>query len=67
MALTIWTFVGKMMSLLFNTQSKFIMAFLPRSNHQPSSNFMAAVTVHSDFKAQEEICPCFHLFLLHLP
>ena len=29
--LTIWTFVGKVMSLLFNTLSRFITAFLPRS------------------------------------
>ena len=32
-ALTIWTFVGRVMSLLFNTLSRFITAFLPRSNH----------------------------------
>ena len=31
MALTIWTFVGKVKSLLFNTLSRFVMAFLPRS------------------------------------
>ena len=30
-ALTIWTFVGKVMSLLFNTLSRFAIAFLPRS------------------------------------
>ena len=30
-ALTRWTFVGKVMSLLFNTLSRFIIAFLPRS------------------------------------
>ena len=30
-ALTIWTFVDKGMSLLFNTLSRFIIAFLPRS------------------------------------
>ena len=30
-ALTIWTFVGKVMSLLFNTLSRFVRAFLPRS------------------------------------
>ena len=29
-ALTIWTFVGKMMSLLFNMLSRFVIAFLPR-------------------------------------
>ena len=32
-ALTIWTFVGKGMSLLFNTLSRFVTAFLPRTNH----------------------------------
>ena len=31
-ALTIWTFIGRVMSLLFNTMSKFVVAFLPRSN-----------------------------------
>ena len=31
--LTIWTFVGKAMSLLFNVLSTFVMAFLPRGNH----------------------------------
>ena len=30
-ALTIWTFVCKMVSLVFNTLSRFITAFLPRS------------------------------------
>ena len=30
-ALTIWTFVGKVMSLLFNMLSRFVIAFLPRS------------------------------------
>ena len=32
-ALTVWTFVGKVMSLLFNTLSRFVIAFLPRSKH----------------------------------
>ena len=32
-ALTIWTFVSKVMSLLFNTLSRFVRAFLPRSKH----------------------------------
>ena len=31
--LTIWTFVGKMISLLSNTLSRFVMALLPRSKH----------------------------------
>ena len=30
-ALTRWTFVGKVMSLLFNMLSKLVIAFLPRS------------------------------------
>ena len=30
-ALAIWTFVGKVMSLLSNTLSRFVIAFLPRS------------------------------------
>ena len=32
-ALTIWTFVHKGMSLLFNILSSFVIAFLPRSKH----------------------------------
>ena len=32
-ALTLWTFVSKVMSLLFNRLSKFVIAFLPRSKH----------------------------------
>ena len=32
-ALTIWTFVGKVMSLIFNMLSRLVIAFLPRSKH----------------------------------
>ena len=32
-ALTIWTFVSKMISLLFNTLSRFVIVFLSRSKH----------------------------------
>ena len=52
-ALTIWTSVGKVMSLLFNTLSRFVRAFLPRS--KPSFNFTVSVTVCSDFGAQEHV------------
>ena len=63
--LTIRTFVDKVMSLFFNTLSRFVIAFLPRSK---SLNFVAAVTVHSDFGAQEnKICHCFHFFPFYLP
>ena len=51
-ALTIWTFVGKVMSLLLNMLSRFVIAFFPRSKCL-SFNFMAAVTILSDFEAQE--------------
>ena len=32
-ALTIWTFVGKVMFLLFNMLSRFVIVFLPRGKH----------------------------------
>ena len=33
LALTIWTSVGRVMSLLFNTLSRFVIVFPPRSKH----------------------------------
>ena len=57
-ALTMWTFVHKVMSLLFSMLSEFVIAFLPRNK---DLNFMAAVTICSDFGAQEnKVCHCFH-------
>ena len=44
-ALTKWTFVGRVMSLLFNMLSRLIIAFLPRS---VSFDSVAAVTFCSD-------------------
>ena len=38
-ALTRWTFVGKVMSLLFNMLSKLVITFLPRSNHLLICNY----------------------------
>ena len=71
-ALTRQTFVGKVMSLLihcsvsFNILSRFVTAFLPRS--KSLFNFMAAVTICSDFGAQEnKICHFFHFFPIYLP
>ena len=32
-ALIMWAFIGKIMSLLFNMLSRFVIAFLPRSKH----------------------------------
>ena len=45
-------FVGKVMSLLFNMLSRFLIAFLPKSKHL---NFMAAVTICNNFGTQEHI------------
>ena len=48
------------MSLLVNMLSRFVIAFLPRSKHL---NFMATVTICSDFGAQEnKSLPLFPLF-----
>ena len=59
-AWTRWTFVGKVMSLLFNMLSRLVRAFLPRSKCL-SFNFMAEVTICSDFGGQEnKVCQCFH-------
>ena len=49
--LTRWTFVSKTMSLLFNMLSRLVIAFLPRNKHL--LNFMAAVTICSDFGAPQ--------------
>ena len=65
-ALTRWTFVGKVKSLLFNILSKLVIAFLPRSKclliswlHSPSAVI---------FGAQEnKVCHCFHCFPTYLP
>ena len=65
-ALTKWTFVGRVMSLLFNMLSRLVIAFLPR--RQASFNFMTEVTMCSDFGAQEnKICHCFHFSPFYLP
>ena len=56
-ALTRQTFVSKVMSLPFNTRSSFT------SKEQGSFNLVSAVTVHSDFGAQEyKIRHCFYFF-----
>ena len=45
MALTIWTFDGKVTSLLFNMLSRFVLAFLPRSKHLLISWLLSPSTV----------------------
>ena len=48
-ALTGWTFVGKVMSLLFNMLSRLVIKF--SSKEQASFNCIAAITICSDFGA----------------
>ena len=65
-ALTRWTFVGKVMFLLLNMQKHYrlVIAFLPRSK---CLNFMAAITIYSDFGAQKnKVSHCFHCFPIYL-
>ena len=63
--LTRWTFVGKVMPLLFIMPSRFVIAFLPRSK---GLNFMAAATTCSDFGApQNKVSHCFHCSSIFLP
>ena len=59
-ALTRQTFVDKVMSLFFNMLSRLVITFLSRS--KVSFNFMAAVTIYSDFGAQKNSHPPFPLF-----
>ena len=67
-ALTRWTFVGKVMSMLFNMLSRLVRVFLPRSKSSKSFNFMAGVTICSDFGApQNKVCHCFHCFPMYSP
>ena len=59
-------FVVKVMSLLFNMASRLVITFLP-SKEQASFNFMAAVTICSDFEAKKiKVCHCFHCFPIYL-
>ena len=58
-ALIIWTFVGKVMSLLFKMLFRLVITFLPRSKH---------LLICSDFGApQNKVCHCFHCFPMYLP
>ena len=64
-ALTVQTCASKVMPLLFNMLSRFVIAFLQISKHLLISWLQS--TVWSDFGAQEnKICHCFHFFPLYL-
>ena len=70
-ALTIWIFVGKIMSLLFNMLSRFVIASLPRSKCLLISWLESASTVilepkkRKSEKRKKKICHCFHFFFFH--
>ena len=63
-ALTRWTFFGKVMSLLFNAVQA---GHSLSSKEQASFNFMAAVTICSDFGRPQNIVSLFLLFPIYLP
>ena len=65
-ALTRWTFVGKVMFLLFNTKYRLIIAFFPKSKHLLISCLQSPSTVI--FGAQENrVSHCFPCFPIYLP
>ena len=65
-ALTRWTFVGKVMSLLFNILSRLVITFLSRSKHRLISRLQSPSAVI--FGApQNKVCHCCHCFPICLP
>ena len=58
--LTIWTFVGKMMSLFFNKLSRFVITFLPRSKCLLILWLKSLSTVILEPK--KIVCHCYHIF-----
>ena len=63
-ALTIQVFVGKVMSLLFNTLSRLITAFLSRSKHLLVSWLQSPSTVI--LEPMKIVCHCFYCFPIYL-
>ena len=64
-ALTMQTFVGKVMSLFFNMLFRFVIAFLPRSNRLLISLLQWLSTVILESR-KNKICHCFYLFPFYL-
>ena len=65
-ALTRWTFVGKVTSLLFNMLSRLVIIFLPRSKHLLISWLQSPSAVILE-PPQNKVCHCFHHFSIYLP
>ena len=69
-ALTKWTFVGKVMSLLFNMLSRLVIAFLPRSKHLLISwlhSPSAVILEPSPLPPKNKVSHCFSCFPIYLP
>ena len=64
-ALTRWTFVGKVMSLLFNMLSRLVITFLPRSKHLLISCLKSPSAVI--LEPRKIVSHCFHCFPIYLP
>ena len=64
-ALTRWTFVGKVMSLLFNMLSRLVIVFLPRSKHLLISWLQSPTAWF--WTPQNKVSHCFHCFPIYLP
>ena len=64
-ALTRWTFVGKVMSLLFNVLFRLVITFLPRSKHLLISWLQSPSAVILEPK--KIVCYCFHCLPIYLP
>ena len=64
---TIWTFVSKVMSLLFNTLSRFAIAFLPGSKCLLLSFLQSPSAVILELKKINKVYHCFHCFPIYLP
>ena len=60
-ALIRWIFVGKVMSLLFNMLSRFVIAFLPRSKHLLISWLQSPFAVILE-ASPNKVSHCFHCF-----
>ena len=65
-ALTRWTFVDKVMSLLFSMLSRLVITFLPRSKHLLISWLQSPSAVIWDPR-KSKVCHCFHCFPSYLP
>ena len=65
-ALTRQTFVGKVMSLLFNMLSRLVTTFLPRSKHLLISWLQSPSAVILE-PLPQKVCYCFHCFPIYLP